>query len=112
MKLNKKAALILSAFVLTTPMTFAASNLAQEITALELELTKMNTKVGEYADMSDAKLEKLKTKTKKTLEKKKKKAKKELEKKAKSAKDKLEETTDSIKDTGKSIGDAFSSFFE
>ncbi|MCR5187514.1 MAG: hypothetical protein K6C97_01165 [Treponema sp.] len=112
MKLNKKAALILGAFVLATPMTFAESSLAQEITALELELTKMTTKVGEYADMSDAKLEKLKTKTKKTLDKKKKKAKKELEKNAKKAKDSLKDAGDSLKETGKDIGNAFKGIFD
>jgi len=122
MKLNKKAALILSAFVLTSPLVFADANLSKEIAALELELVKMNTKVGEYADYSEAKLEKAKEKTKKTLEKKKAKAKKELDKTTKQAKKELDKTTKqakkdfkkagkSIKDAGKDVGDAFSNIF-
>ena len=111
MKLNKKAALILSAFVLTSPLVFADANLTKEIAALELELVKMNTKVGEYADYSEAKLEKAKEKTKKTLEKKKAKAKKELDKTTKQAKKDFKKAGKSIKDAGKDVGDAFSNIF-
>ncbi|MBQ1710001.1 MAG: hypothetical protein II032_02685 [Treponema sp.] len=112
MKLSKKAAFVLGAFLLSTPMIFADSKLNKEIASLELELTKMNTKIGEYADMSEAKLTKLKEKTKKTLNKKKAAAKKELEKDTKKAKKNLKEAGNSIKDAGKEVGKTVSNFFD
>ena len=86
MKLSKKAAFVLGAFLLSTPMIFADAKLNKEIASLELELAKMNTKSGKYADMSETELTKLKEKTKKTLSQKRAEAKKELEKDTKNAK--------------------------
>ena len=57
------------------PAMFAVdSQLNKEIVALELELTKMKTKTGEYADMSEAALNRKIERTKKKLDKKKAKA--------------------------------------
>ena len=57
MKLNKKIALLFSAFVIIQPVVFAESNVLKEIAVLELELVKLNTKTGEYSDWSDAKID-------------------------------------------------------
>ena len=113
MKLQKKVALVLSAFILTSPLAFAdTASLTKEIAALELELVKLNTKTGEYADWSDKKIEKQKEKTKKTIEKKKAKLKKEAAKDGKNAKKELKKAGESIKDAGKSVGNAVSEFFD
>ena len=111
MKLNKKAALIFSAFILTQPVIFADAKLNKEIAALELELVQMNTKTGEYSDMSDAKLAKKKEKTKKTLEKKKAKAKKEAEKELKAVKKDVKKAGKDLKKAGKDIGNSVKDLF-
>ena len=69
MKLNKKIALLFSAFVIIQPVVFAESNVLKEIAVLELELVKLNTKTGEYSDWSDAKIDAKIKKTKKEMEK-------------------------------------------
>ena len=116
MKLNKKIALVFSAFVLTQPVIFAKGNVLQEIAVLELEVVKLNTKTGEYSDWSDAKIDAKNKKTKKELEKKraqaKKEAKKEAEKDGKKAKKSLKKAGNDVKNAGKEVGNAVKNFFD
>ena len=119
----RKIAIVLGAFMFLQPVMFAVDTaLAKEIVALELELTKMKTRTGEYADMSEASLNRKIDRTKKKLEKKKAKAKKEAEKDKdsikKGAKDAGKDIKDAgkkagkgIKEAGKDIGDAFKDIF-
>lgn len=102
---TKKIALALSAIMFLQPVMFAVdSKLNKEIVALELELTKMKTKTGEYADMSEAALNRKIDRTKKKLEKKKAKAKKEAQKDAKTLKEGAKEAGKELKDAGKEAG--------
>lgn len=111
MKLNKKAALLLSAFLVAAPVAFANGKLNKEIAQLEMELVKMETKAGEYKDCSEIKLAREKDKTRIKLDKKKKQAKKEAEKAAKKAKKGLKKAGEEIKEAGKTVGEAFGDFF-
>ena len=104
-KSTKKIAVLLSAIMFLQPVMFAVdSQLNKEIVALELELTKMKTKTGEYADMSEAALNRKIERTKKKLEKKKAKAKKEAEKDAKTLKKGAKDAGKDIKNAGKKAG--------
>ena len=116
-KTNKKIALALSAIMCLQPVMYAVDGqLNKEIIALELELTKMKTHIGEYSDMSEAELNKKIAKTEKKLEKKK--VKKEAEKDkerikegAKATGKELKEAGKELKDAGKEIGDTFKDLF-
>lgn len=110
-KSTKKIALILSAFMMLQPVMFAKSSLASEITELELELAKINTKAGEYKDMSEKQLEAKKAKVKKELEKKKAKAKKEINNHSKDIKEDAKDIGNSFKEAGKDIGHTFRDIF-
>jgi len=118
-KSTKKIALALSAALCIQPVMYAVdTELTKEIVALEIELTKMKTRIGEYSDMSESALNKQISKTEKKLEKKKKKAKKETEKDKKRIKDgakatgkELKEAGKELKDAGKEIGDTFKDIF-
>ena len=56
---TKKIALALSAIMCLQPVMYAVDGqLNKEIIALEMELTKMKTHIGEYSDMSEAELNK------------------------------------------------------
>ena len=112
MKLNKKIALVFSAFVLTQPVIFAKDNILQEIAVLELELVKLNTKTGEYSDWSDAKIDAKIKKTKKELEKKRAQAKKEAEQDIKKAKKSLKNAGNDVQNAGKEVGNAIKNFFD
>lgn len=103
-KTTRKIAMAFSFFLMIQPVMYADS-LAAEITNLELELVKMETKVGEYADMPEAKLEAKKAKTKKELKKKKDKAKKQIKKDGK-------KIGNDAKKAGKDIGNAFKNIFD
>ena len=120
----KKIAVFLCAILLLQPAMFAVdTELTKEIIALELELTKMRTRVGEYSDMSEGALNRKIERTKKKLDKKKAKAKKEAEKDSKAIKKGAKEAGKDIKDAGKKagkdikkagkdIGDAFKEIFD
>ena len=109
---TKKIAVALSAIMFLQPVMFAVdSALTKEIVALELELTKMKTRTGEYADLSEAALERKITRTEKQLDKKKAKAKKEAEKDKKRIKDGTKKAGKEIKEAGKEIGDTFKDIF-
>lgn len=102
---TKKIALALSAIMFLQPVIFAVdSALTKEIVALELELTKMKTRTGEYADLSEAALERKITRTEKQLDKKKAKAKKEAQKDAEAIKKGTKKAGENIKDAGKKAG--------
>ena len=102
---TKKIALALSAVMFLQPVMFAVdSALTKEIVALELELTKMKTRTGEYADLSEAALERKITRTEKQLDKKKAKAKKEAQKDAEAIKKGTKKAGTDIKDAGKKAG--------
>ncbi len=102
---TKKIALALSAIMFLQPVMFAVdSALTKEIVALELELTKMKTRTGEYADLSEAALERKITRTEKQLDKKKAKAKKEAQKDAEAIKKGTKKAGEDIKDAGKKAG--------
>ncbi len=102
---TKKIALALSAVMFLQPVMFAVdSALTKEIVALELELTKMKTRTGEYADLSEAALERKITRTEKQLDKKKAKAKKEAQKDAEAIKKGTKKAGEDIKDAGKKAG--------
>lgn len=121
---TKKIALALSAIMFLQPVMFAVdSALTKEIVALELELTKMKTRTGEYADLSEAALERKITRTEKQLDKKKAKAKKEAQKDAeaikkgtkkagKDIKDAGKKAGKELKDAGKEIGNTFKEIFD
>ena len=121
---TKKIALALSAVMFLQPVMFAVdSALTKEIVALELELTKMKTRTGEYADLSEAALERKITRTEKQLDKKKAKAKKEAQKDAeaikkgtkkagKDIKDAGKKAGKELKDAGKEIGNTFKEIFD
>ena len=121
---TKKIALALSAIMFLQPVIFAVdSALTKEIVALELELTKMKTRTGEYADLSEAALERKITRTEKQLDKKKAKAKKEAQKDAeaikkgtkkagKDIKDAGKKAGKELKDAGKEIGNTFKEIFD
>ena len=80
-KSTKKIALALSAIMCLQPVMYAVDGqLNKEIIALEVELTKMKTRIGEYSDMSEAELSKKIEKTQKKIEKKKKKSTQKLKK--------------------------------
>lgn len=111
-KLQKKIAIVLSAFMLLQPVMYADAQLNKEIVALELEITKMKTKTGEYSGMSEKELEKKISKAEKTLEKKKAKAKKEAEKDAKTVKKDLKKAGKELKKAGQDVGDAVKSIFD
>ena len=111
-KSSRKIALALSAFMLLQPLMYADAQLNKEIVALELEITKMKTKVGEYHDMNEKQLEKKISKAEKTLEKKKAKAKKEAEKDAKNVKKDLKKAGKKLQSAGKDVGDAVKSIFD
>ena len=112
-KSTKKIALALSAIMFLQPAMFAVdTSLTKEIVALEVELTKMKTKTGEYADMSEAALNRKIDRTKKKLDKKKAKAKKEAEKDKESIKKGAKKAGKDIKDAGKDIGNAFKEIFD
>ena len=105
---TKKIALTLSAVMFLQPVMFAVdSALTKEIVALELELTKMKTRTGEYADLSEAALERKITRTEKQLDKKKAKAKKEAQKDAEAIKKGTKKAGEDIKDAGKKAGKEF-----
>lgn len=120
---TKKIAIILSAVMFLQPLMFAVdSALTKEILALELELTKMKTRAGEYADLSEATLNRKIERTEKELNKKKEKAKKEASKDAeaikkgtkkagKEIKDAGKKAGKGIKEAGKEIGDTFKDIF-
>ncbi len=120
---TKKIAIILSAVMFLQPLMFAVdSALTKEILALELELTKMKTRAGEYADLSEAALNRKIERTEKELNKKKEKAKKEASKDAeaikkgtkkagKEIKDAGKKAGKGIKEAGKEIGDTFKDIF-
>lgn len=102
---TKRIALALSAIMFLQPVMFAVdSALTKEIVALELELTKMKTRTGEYADLSEAALERKITRTEKQLDKKKAKAKKEAQKDAEAIKKGTKKAGENIKDAGKKAG--------
>lgn len=102
---TKKIALTLSAIMFLQPVMFAVdSALTKEIVALELELTKMKTRTGEYADLSEAALERKITRTEKQLDKKKAKAKKEAQRDAEAIKKGTKKAGEDIKDAGKKAG--------
>lgn len=118
-KSTRKIALALSVFLCLQPAIYAVDTaLNKEIIALELELTKMKTRVGEYSDMDEAALNRKIEKTTKKLDKKKKKAKKEAEKDkerikngAKATGKELKEAGKELKEAGKEIGDTFKDIF-
>ncbi len=111
-KSTRKIALALSVFMCLQPVMFAVdSDLNKDIVALELELTKMKTRAGEYADMSEAALNRKIDRTKKTLEKKKEKAKKEAKKDAEKVKKGVKKAGEDIKNAGKEIGNTFKDIF-
>lgn len=110
---SKKIALALSVFLTLQPAVFAVdAALTKEIVTLELELTKMKTRTGEYADMSEAALNRKIERTKKQLDKKKAKAKKEAEKDAAAIKKGTKKAGKELKNAGKEIGDAFKEIFD
>jgi len=121
---RKKIALALSALMFVQPVMFAVDTaLTKEIVALEVELTKMKTKTGEYADMSESALNRKITRTEKKLDKKKAKAKKEAKKDAeaikkgtkkagKDIKDAGKKAGKELKNAGKDIGDTFKEIFD
>lgn len=119
-KTTRRIALAFSIFMCLQPVMYAVdAELNKEIVALELELTKMKTRIGEYSDMSEAQLNKKIEKTKKQIEKKKKKFKKEAEKDkeeikkgAKATGKELKEAGKEIKDAGKEIGNTFKNLFD
>ena len=104
-KITKKLAVVFTAIMFLQPVMFAVdAALTKEIVALELELTKMKTRTGEYSDMSDAALNRKIARTKKKLDKKKAKAKKEAEKDKNAIKDGTKQAGKDIKDAGKEAG--------
>ena len=111
-KSTKKIALALSAIMCLQPVMYAVDGqLNKEIIALE-------TRIGEYSDMSEAELNRKIEKTQKKIEKKKKKVKKEAEKDkerikdgAKSTGKELKEAGKELKEAGKEIGDTFKDLF-
>ncbi len=123
-KITKKIAIVMAAIMFLQPVMFAVdAALTKEILALELELTKMKTRAGEYADLSEAALNRKIERTKKKLEKKKAKAKKEAEKDAealkkgtkaagKNIKDAGKKAGKELKEAGKDLGDAFKDIFD
>lgn len=112
-KSTKKIAIALAALMTIQPAMFAVDTaLTKEIVALEVELTKMKTRTGEYAEMSEAALNRKIDRTKKQLDKKKAKAKKEAEKDAETIKKGTKKAGKEIKKAGKDIGDAFKEIFD
>ena len=110
---SKKIALALAAIMTIQPAMFAVDTaLTKEIVALEVELTKMKTKAGEYANLSEAALNRKIERTKKQLEKKKAKAKKEAQKDADAIKKGTKKAGKEIKDAGKEIGNTFKEIFD
>ena len=109
---SKKIALALAVIMTIQPAMFAVdTELTKEIVALEVELTKMKTKAGEYANLSEAALNRKIERTKKQLEKKKAKAKKEAQKDADAIKKGTKKAGKELKDAGKEIGNTFKEIF-
>lgn len=114
MKKNiRKTAAILAALIFLQPAVFAVDGaLTKEIVALEVELTKMKTKSGEYADLSEAALNRKIERTQKKLDKKKAQAKKEAEKDKEAIKKGAKKAGKDIKKAGKDIGNTFKDIFD
>lgn len=110
-KSTRRIALALSVFMCLQPVMYSSTDIYSEITALELEIVKMETKVGDYSKMSDDEIEAKKAKTKKTLEKKKAKAKKQFEKDKKTIKKGAKEAGKDLKKAGQDIGHTFRDIF-
>ena len=111
-KTNRRIVLAISVFLALQPAIYAIdSQLNKEIVALEVELTKMKTKSGEYSDMSEAALNRKIERTQKKLDKKKSKAKKEAEKDKERIKKGAKEAGKEIKEAGKEIGNTFKDIF-
>ena len=110
---SKKIALALAAIMTIQPAIFAVDTaLTKEIVALEVELTKMKTKSGEYADLSEAALNRKIERTQKKLDKKKAQAKKEAEKDKEAIKKGAKKAGKDIKKAGKDIGNTFKDIFD
>lgn len=108
----KKIAIALAAIMMLHPVMFAIDTaLTKEIVALEFELTKMKTRTGEYAELSEAALNRKIERTKKQLEKKKAKAKKESEKDKETIKEGTKKAGNDIKKAGEEIGNTFKNLF-
>ena len=97
MKRTKIIVAALAVFMAMSSVVYADAALNKEIIALELEIVKMETRVGDYSKMPEKQLEKKKAKAKKDLEKKKAKAKKEAEKDKKALKKDIDKTGKDIK---------------
>ena len=107
----RRIALAMSVFLCLQPVFALDAQLNKEIVALELELTKMKTRAGEYSEMSEAALTRKMNRTKKKLDKKKEKAKKEAQKDAERIKKGAKKTGKELKEAGKEIGDTFKDLF-
>lgn len=102
---TKKIAFVLAAIMTLQPLMFAVDTaLSKEIVALELELTKMKTRAGEYKDLSEAALNRKISRTEKELDKKKARVKKEAQKDAETIKKGAKKTGKDIKNAGKKAG--------
>ena len=109
----RRIAIILGLFIFLQPLTFAVdAALTKEIVALELELTKMKTRTGEYAELSEAALNRKIARTQKKLNKKKAKAKKEAEKDKEVIKKGAKKAGKNLKEAGKDIGNTFKDIFD
>lgn len=107
-KTGKKIALALSAILFLQPLMFAVdSKLNEDIASLEIEITKMKTKTGEYADMTEAALNKKIEKAEKELKSKKEKAKEEAKKDAERLKESTKKAGKDIKKAGEKAGKEF-----
>ena len=112
-KNTRKIAIALSALMFLQPAIYAVDGqLNKDIIALELEITKMKTRVGEYANMSEAALNKKIDKTKKKLAKKKDKAKKEAEQDKERLKKGAKKAGNDLKNAGKEIGNTLKDIFD
>ena len=104
-KITKKLAIAFTSIMFLQPVVFAVdAALTKEIVALEVELTKMKTRTGEYSELSEAALNRKIERTQKQLDKKKAKAKKESEKDKEAIKDGAKQVGKDIKDAGKQAG--------
>ena len=109
----RKIAIILGIFMFLQPAMFAVNAaLTKEIIALEVELTKMKTRAGEYAELSEAALNRKIARTQKKLDKKKAKAKKEAEKDKEAIKKGTKKAGKELKEAGKEIGNTFKEIFD
>ena len=111
-KTTQKIALALTTLLLFHPALFAIDpQLNKEIISLEIEISRMKNRRGEYEEMSERELNKKIKKSEKELEEKRKLAQIESDKDKERFKEGAKKTGEGLKKAGNEIADTFKDIF-